>query len=100
MKDDMEVIARIESINRIIKDFSHKIAHEHHKPRDTGWEIKFKPAWEKPFTVIHDGYWLNYISVESKDLLTALKIFKLELEKRVKKEIDIYDFKNHCGKEE
>ncbi len=96
---ETKTLDEIEQINKIVCDFANKIAHEHHKPRDGCWQIKFRPAYEESFAIVHEGYWLEDIWIEGKELLPALKKFKKEIQKRTEKEIDAYDFENHCIKE-
>ena len=93
-----EVVTTINEINKIFDDFCGKIAHEHHKGKDGIWEIQFS-RWNDNHEISHNGYWLDEIWVESKDLLEGLKIFKDKLKKRIDEEISNYDFEKHCGKE-
>ena len=89
----------INEINKMVTEFSQKIAHEHHKSCDCVWSIQFQPAWDKRFVVYHRGYWLDHIWIEDDGLLSALLAFKKEFKKRMQREQDNYDFEKHCAKD-
>lgn len=88
----------IDDINSIFDNFCKKISHEHHKPKDGVWEIHFR-RWANDYVISHEGYWLDTIWVESKELLSGLREFRTMLKVKIQKQISNYDFKNHCGKD-
>ena len=93
-----KVMNEVKDINRIMGEFIIKISKEHHKHMDGVWGMRhdsFHDLWQ----VEHHGYWLDDIESRNSNLLYALQEFKEKLSKRIKEEIDLYDFKKHCAKE-
>ncbi len=95
-----EVVYEINEINKLFDCFCNKISNEHHKEMDGVWQIGFR-IWTDEVSIHHDGYWLDdiWITVPSKDILKGLQQFKRKVKKKMDKEIDEFDFVNHCGKE-
>ena len=95
-----EVMDQIKDINKLFDWFCDKIKNEHHKEMDGVWQISFR-RWGDEVTIHHDGYWLDdiWVTVPENDLLNGLKQFKDEMKKKMDKEINEYDFENHCGKD-
>ena len=92
-----EVTTKIEEINRLFDDFCIKISSEHHKGSDGVWDIRFR-RWTDDYVILHDGYWLDNIWIENRNLLEALTDFYNVVKAKMEKEISEYDFDKHCGK--
>ena len=88
----------IDEINKMFDDFYFKISQEHHKGKDTVWDIRFRRCCGD-YVIIHEGYWLDDFWIENGNLLDALIEFRDKVKARMDKEISEYDFEQHCAKE-
>ena len=98
MPNSAKIMLVIEQINTLFDDFYEKIKNEHHKGKDTVWDIRFRRCYGD-YVILHEGYWLDDFWIENKNLLDALIEFRDKIRAKMEKEISEYDFKNHCAKE-